>query len=61
MKIRLLVSRAGALGAQDCGQEIEVSDAEAIRMIEAGQAEALRDAPEPERAVKRARTEKASK
>jgi len=38
MVIRLLVSRAGNGFAQNCGDVIEVSDAEAIRMIEAGQA-----------------------
>lgn len=60
MKIRLLVSRAGPAGVDNRGNEIEVSDAEAIRMIEAGQAEPLRDAP-VEKAVRRPRSEKAAK
>lgn len=60
MKIRLLVSRSGPAGAQNRGDEIEVGDAEAIRMIEAGQAEPMREAP-VERAVKRPRAEKAEK
>ena len=60
MKIKLLVSRATAAGAENRGEVIEVADSEAIRMIEAGQAEAVR-AVEPERAVKRPRSEKAAK
>ena len=60
MKIKLLVSRATATGAEDRGQEIDVPDKEAIRLIEAGQAEAVRSIA-PERAVKRPRAEKASK
>ena len=60
MKIKLLVSRATAAGAENRGQVIEVADNEAIRMIEAGQAEAVRSV-EPERAVKRPRSEKAAK
>lgn len=38
MKIKLLISRAGASFVNGVGDEITVSDAEAIRMIEAGQA-----------------------
>ena len=60
MKIKLLVSRATASGAENRGEVIDVADSEAIRMIEAGQAEAVR-AVEPERAVKRPRSEKAAK
>lgn len=60
MKIKLLVARAASSGAQNRGEEIEVSDAEAIRMIEAGQAEAVRQAV-PEKAVVRPRAEKARK
>lgn len=58
MKIRLLVSRAAATGSQNRGDEIDVGEAEAIRMIEQGQAEPVRGA-EPERAVKRPKTERA--
>lgn len=58
MKIRLLVSRAGADGAFAPGDEIDVDDAEAVRMIEAGQCEPVRAAA-IERAVPRAKSEKA--
>ena len=51
MKIRLLQSRAGIDFSQSKGDEIEVDAAEAKRMIEAGQAEAIA-APKTERAVK---------
>ena len=61
MKIKLLVSRAGASGAQDSGDVIEVENAEALRMIEAGQAEPVRAEKAPENAVKRFKAEKASK
>lgn len=60
MKIKMLVSRAGPLGADNRGDVVEVADAEAIRMIEAGQAEAVRSVA-PEKAVNRAKPEKASK
>ena len=60
MKIKLIVSRAGADFVQNAGDEIEVGDAEAIRMIEAGQAEAVRSVKE-ETATKTATAEKAVK
>lgn len=60
MKIKLLTSRAGVGFAQSRGEEVDVSDAEAIRMIEAGQAEPVREAP-VERAVAQPRREKAAK
>ena len=60
MKIKLLVARATATGAENRGDEIEVGDAEAIRMIEAGQAEPVRGAA-PERAIKPAKAERAAK
>lgn len=60
MKITLLVSRASASGSENRGDVIDVSDAEAIRMIEAGQAEPVR-AIAPEKAVSRVKTEKASR
>lgn len=60
MKIELLVARATAAGSENRGDVIEVSDAEAIRMIEAGQAVAVRSV-KPETAVKPARTEKAKR
>lgn len=58
MKIKLLVSRSGVDGAQNVGDEIEVSNDEAKRMIEAGQAEPLRGNREPEKAVRRGRPSK---
>ncbi len=42
MRIRLLVSRAGVDFSQNVGDEIDVPDKEATRMIEAGQAEPIR-------------------
>lgn len=60
MKVKLLVSRAGAGFVQNRGDEIDVPDAEAIRMIEAGQAEPVRTAA-VERAVRAPRSEKAVK
>lgn len=60
MKIKLLVSRSGADGAFAPGDEIEVSDAEAKRMIEAGQAAPVRGAA-PERAVVAPKVERAAK
>lgn len=54
MKVRLLVARATVSGLQDIGDEIDVTDAEAIRMVDAGQAVPVRTARAPERAVRRA-------
>ncbi len=54
MKVRLLISRAGAGFAQSAGEVIEVSDAEAKRMFEANPPQAVpaeRDGEKPERAV----------
>jgi len=50
VKIRLLISRAGLVGAQNAGSVIDVGVAEAKRMIAAGQAKPLRK----ERAIRRA-------
>jgi predicted NAD/FAD-dependent oxidoreductase len=65
MKIRLLVARSGAGFSQARGEEIDVSQAEAMRMIAAGQAEEVGADPRAakvERAVARpARVEKAAK
>lgn len=60
MRVKLLVSRATATEAQNRGDVIEVSDAEAVRMIEAGQAEPVREAV-PERAMAKPKVEKAVK
>ena len=38
MKVKLLCSRSGIDFSQNAGEEIEVSDDEGLRMVEAGQA-----------------------
>lgn len=60
MKIKLLTARASAYGSENRGDVIDVSDAEAIRMIEAGQAEAVRELP-VERAIPKAKPERSAK
>lgn len=61
MKVKLLTARATSQGSENRGDVIDVTDGEAIRMIEAGQAEAVRYEAKPEKAVKRSKFEKASK
>lgn len=61
MLVRLLVPRATLAGPQGVGDELTVPDAEAIRMIEAGQAEAVRVKRSPEKATKRRKGERAAK
>lgn len=58
MKIKLLVSRAGLGFTQNRGDIIDVGPEEGARMVEAGQAEVIREAP-IERAVKATKAEKA--
>lgn len=58
MKIKLLVSRSGPDGTQNAGEEIDVADKEAIRMVDAGQAVVVRKAKR-EKAVARPKREKA--
>jgi hypothetical protein len=60
MKIKLLTSMAGVDFSHDCGDQIEVNDATAIRYIEAGIAEAVREAV-VEKATIRSKVEKAVK
>lgn len=60
MKVKLLVARAGLQGAQNVGEEIDVSADEAKRMVDAGQAELVR-VRAAEKAVKRRKAEKATK
>lgn len=60
MKIKLLCSRAGNGFSQNRGDEIEVGADEGQRMIEAGQAELVREAA-VERAVKTTKAERAVK
>lgn len=50
MRVRLLVARATVAGPEHIGAVVTVSDAEAVRMIEAGQAAPMREAA-VERAV----------
>lgn len=52
MLVKLLVSRAHASGSQNRGDIIEVNNGEAARMIAAEQAEPVRQAKEPEKAVR---------
>jgi hypothetical protein len=61
MRVRLLVSRAVIGEPQNMGDEITVPDDEAVRMIEAGQAEPVRAKKAPEKATKRRKAERASK
>lgn len=60
MKIKLLISRATATGAENRNDIIDVPADEAKRMIDAGQAEVVRTKP-AEKAVKASNAEKASK
>jgi len=60
MRVKLLISRATLKGCEVAGNEIDVSDAEAKRMIEAGQATPVRRA-KPETAIPKRKAEKASK
>lgn len=46
MKVKLLISRAGTGFVQSAGDVVEVSNGEAKRMIEAGQAEPVTEKPE---------------
>lgn len=60
VKVKLLVPRTGPAGAQNVGDEIEVSAADADRMVDAGQCEIVR-AAKPEKAISRRKAEKAVK
>ncbi len=60
MKVKLLVSRVTSKSAENRGDVVEVSPDEARRMIEAGQAEAVRS-KKPEKAVAKAKPERAAK
>ena len=61
MKIRMLTSMAGADFSHNFGDEIEVTDAEGKRFIEAGIAEPVVNATKIERAVKKVVKSKATK
>lgn len=41
MKVKLLISRAGAGFSQNVGDEIDVSEAEGLRLVQAGKAVAV--------------------
>jgi hypothetical protein len=58
MLIKLLVSRAGASFSQSAGEIVEVDNAEAVRMIDAGQAEASKKETVIETATKKIKGKK---
>lgn len=58
MKVKLLVSRAGAGFSQNVNDEIDVSKEEGLRLIEAGQAELV---GKVERSTSKKATQKAVK
>jgi|TARA_R110000822_G_scaffold222102_2_gene355589 hypothetical protein len=58
MLIKLLVSRAGASFSQSAGEIVEVDNAEAVRMIDAGQAEAAKKETVVETATKKIKGKK---
>lgn len=60
MKIKLLIGRVGPAGTFNRGDEIDVPDAEARRMIDRGQAVPVRSAKK-EKAVRSTPVEKAAK
>lgn len=59
VKVKLNVSRSGADGAFNVGDEIEVSGDEAGRMVTAGQAKIVR-AAKPEKATRKPKAERAN-
>jgi hypothetical protein len=61
MKIRYLTSMSGPAGVTNRGDIGDVSEAEAMRLIEVGFAELVRDEPEREKAVRKPAPEKAAK
>lgn len=61
MQVKLLIARATATGSENRGDIVTVSDDEAVRMIEADQAEPVRAQKAPEKAVSRSKSEKATK
>ena len=60
MQVKLLISRAGAGFSQNAGDVVEVEDAEAVRMIAAGQAHAI-GGQKKETATKKTTAERAVK
>ena len=58
MLIKLLVSRAGVNFSQTAGDIVEVENAEAVRMIDAGQAEASKKETIVETATKKIKGKK---
>ena len=55
MKVKLTTARVGSLGGnvQDCGDAIDVPEAEARALIAAGEAEPMADEPKPKPKPKR--------
>ena len=58
MRIELLTSHMTPMGPYNIGDRIDVPDDQAIRMIDAGEAVAVRTV-EPERAVRKNKAERA--
>jgi len=61
MKLKLLVSRCGPGLVQNAGDEIEVEDAQAARMIAGKQAIEIKQATKKSFAVKTKKSEKATR
>lgn len=59
MKVEMLTCQAGVDFVRNRGEIVDVGAEEGARMIAAGIATPLREAPSPERAVKARRAEKA--
>jgi hypothetical protein len=59
MKVRMLVSQAGIDFVRNVGDEIEIADGEAMRLLAAGIAEPMRRSRTVEKAVAAPATEKA--
>lgn len=61
MKVKLLTSRSGVDGAFNVGDVIDVPQAEAVRMIDKRQAQPVREAAAPEKAVKATASKRSEK
>lgn len=59
MRIRFLTSRSGPFFTAAPGDELDIDDKEAVRLIRAGKAEAVRAAAPVETATPKKTTEKA--
>jgi len=61
VKVKLLIPRAAASGSQSAGDVVDVSEAEADRLVKMGLAEVVDARPKVERAVRTPKPEKAVK